>query len=203
MRRRRQSLGLSPADLADRAGLSPERLARLESSGTADGAVLARLAAALGTSAAELLGGPGPRADRTRRGAVHPVLAELSEEECWARLTPGGVGRVSVPTDDGPVVLPVNYRVHDGVVLYRTAGTGILASPTGRRVAFEVDGFDTQRRSGWSVLVSGTAFVVDDPDAVEQMLSRADPDPWPAGERATWMGVAPSHVTGRVLAPRE
>ncbi|MFE5588250.1 helix-turn-helix domain-containing protein [Kitasatospora sp. NPDC056531] len=198
---RRQLLGLSRQDLADRAGMAPGYVEYVESSAEAvDTVTLTRLAAALGTSARELLGG-GPAIPPGRASsAAHPVLEELPEEECWARLAPGGIGRVALSTASGPVVLPVNYRIHDGTVVYRTGTGSTPASAAGSRVAFEVDHIDEALRGGWSVLVSGTAVRVDDPEAIEQLMRQSDPDPWAGGERNVWIGIAPSAVTGRTIS---
>ncbi|WP_063736308.1 helix-turn-helix domain-containing protein [Kitasatospora aureofaciens] len=198
--RRRQLLGLSRQDVADRVGMAPEYVEYVESAAEAvDTVTLTRLAAALGTSARELLGGGQDAPPGQAPLAAHPVLEELPEEECWAKLAPGGIGRVAMSTDSGPIVLPVNYRVHDGTVVYRTGAGSIPASAAGNRVAFEVDHIDEALRGGWSVLVSGTAVRVDDQVAVEQLMRQGDPDPWAGGERNVWIGIAPSTVTGRTI----
>ncbi|MBO1414558.1 pyridoxamine 5'-phosphate oxidase family protein [Streptomyces sp. FH025] len=199
--RHRQLLGLSRQDLADRAGMAPGYVEYVETSAEAvDTVTLTRLAAALGTSARELLGGRADAPPGRAPSAAHPVLEELPEEECWARLAPGGIGRVALSTDSGPVVLPVNYRIHDGAVVYRTGVGSTPASAAGNRVAFEVDHIDEALRTGWSILVSGTAVRVDDQVAVEQLTRQGDPDPWAGGERDVWIAIAPSAVTGRTIS---
>ncbi|MEV7179029.1 pyridoxamine 5'-phosphate oxidase family protein [Kitasatospora sp. NPDC093679] len=200
--RRRQLLGLSRRDVADRAGMAPGYVDHVESSsGPVDAVTLTRLAAALGTSPGELLGGVPDVAPGPAPAAGGAVLAELPEELCWAKLAPGGIGRVALSTRRGPVVMPVNYRVHDGTVVYRTSIGSTPASAAGHRVAFEVDHLDEAARRGWSVLVSGMAVRVDDPEAVEQLTRQGDPDPWAGGERHVWIGIAPSVVTGRTIGP--
>ena len=61
-------------------------------------------------------------------------------------------------------MLPVNYRMHQGSVVFRTAHdssteqdlrTGIENAE--HRVAFEIDELDSTRRDGWSVLIQGAA----------------------------------------------
>jgi uncharacterized protein len=57
-----------------------------------------------------------------------------------------------------PVVLPVNFRLCDGRVLFRTGpGTKLIAAATDTVVAFEADGFNPVDHTGWSVLVTGIA----------------------------------------------
>ncbi|MEV6211866.1 pyridoxamine 5'-phosphate oxidase family protein [Kitasatospora sp. NPDC051914] len=200
MARRRQLLGLSRKDVADRAGMAPGYVDYVESSpSTVDAVALTRLAAALGTSPGELLGGAPDVPPSRAPSAAQPVLEDLPEEECWAKLAPGGIGRVALSTGGSPVVMPVNYRIHDGTVVYRTGTGSTPASAAGNQVAFEVDHFDEALRRGWSVLVSGMAVRVDDPEAVEQLMRQGDPDPWAGGERNVWIGIAPSVVTGRTI----
>ncbi|MEU9045725.1 MULTISPECIES: DUF1918 domain-containing protein [unclassified Kitasatospora] len=123
-----------------------------------------------------------------------------ADEECWAKLAPGGIGRIALSTGSGPVVMPVNYRIHDGTVVYRTSTGSTPASAAGNRVAFEVDYIDEALRGGWSVLVSGMTMRVDDPEDVEQLTRQGDPDPWAGGERHPWISIAPSAVTGRTIS---
>ncbi|MFD5466758.1 helix-turn-helix domain-containing protein [Kitasatospora sp. NPDC127059] len=199
--RRRQLLGLSRADVADRAGMAPGYVEYVETSAeTFDPVTLTRLAAALDTSARELLGGRTDAPPTRAPSTAHAVLAELPEEECWAKLAPGGIGRVALSTDNGPVVLPVNYRIKDGTVVYRTGPGSTPASAVGHRVAFEVDHIDEASRGGWSVLLSGTAVRVDNQVTVEQLARWDDPDPWAGGERNVWVGIAPATITGRAIS---
>jgi hypothetical protein len=47
--------------------------------------------------------------------AVPEPVAELLEEaECLRLILPGGIGRLAYSRPDGPVVLPVNYKLHEG-----------------------------------------------------------------------------------------
>ncbi|WP_354637203.1 helix-turn-helix domain-containing protein [Kitasatospora camelliae] len=197
---RREQLGLTREQVAAAADMDPGYLEYLESSPDAVGIeTLTRLADALGTTISHLLGG-GRGSPPGRRGpADHPVVEELARWECWAKLSPGGVGRVALSTPDGPLALPVNYRVLDGTVLYRTTAESILATVAGSGVAFEVDQLDEAFSSGWSVLVTGTAEQVTDPEAVGWFEEHADPRPWAGGHRDTWMRIRPTAVTGRVI----
>ncbi len=131
------------------------------------------------------------------------MLEELAPSECWAKLSPGGVGRVALSTPDGPLVLPANYRVLDGTVLYRTTADSVLATAAGSRVAFEVDRLDEAFSSGWSVLVTGTAHQVTDPEAVTWFKKHADPRPWAGGQRDTWLRITPTAITGRRIRTTE
>jgi Pyridoxamine 5'-phosphate oxidase len=50
-----------------------------------------------------------------------PELEELVEAECLRLITPGGIGRLAYLGRYGPTVLPVNYRLYDGTIVFRTA----------------------------------------------------------------------------------
>jgi nitroimidazol reductase NimA-like FMN-containing flavoprotein (pyridoxamine 5'-phosphate oxidase superfamily) len=84
-------------------------------------------------------------------------LEVLSEEECWALLATQRVGRVGV-CGAQPVIVPVIYGLLDGDVVFRTApGEKLLAAALYRTMAFEIDAFDVEARTGWSVDVVGEA----------------------------------------------
>ena len=76
-------------------------------------------------------------------------FGSLSSEECRQRLEGGSIGRVAWNTVDGPQVLPVTYAVYNDAVVFRTAAYGPLADLRHvRRVAFEIDEFDAETRTG-------------------------------------------------------
>jgi nitroimidazol reductase NimA-like FMN-containing flavoprotein (pyridoxamine 5'-phosphate oxidase superfamily) len=39
-------------------------------------------------------------------------------------VAPGGIGRIAFNGSHGPTVLPVNYKLHDGAIVFRTARGG-------------------------------------------------------------------------------
>src|SRR3954452_18229800 len=89
----------------------------------------------------------------------------LPATECHALLRSHTIGRVGWNTLDGPQILPVTYVVREGAVIFRTAPYGALSELRNvRQVAFEVDEFDVTTRTGWSVLVRGTAKPASNPD---------------------------------------
>ncbi|MBP0455717.1 pyridoxamine 5'-phosphate oxidase family protein [Kitasatospora sp. RG8] len=199
---RRRELGLTRAEAAARGGMDPGFVEFAETSTSPLGVgALTRLADALDTTVDDLLGGGRDVPPGQARADVRATLEVLDPEDCWARLAPGGVGRVVLTTPQGPVALPVNYRVLDAAVLYRTDAGGLLADVAGEQVGFEVDRLDEVFATGWSVLVSGTASVVSDQDAVHRIGPDADPDPWAGGERDTWVRIRPTGISGRILRP--
>ncbi|HUI04418.1 MAG TPA: pyridoxamine 5'-phosphate oxidase family protein [Acidimicrobiales bacterium] len=67
------------------------------------------------------------------------------------------VGRLAVPTEGAPIVVPVNFSYMDETVLVRLGRGTAAAGAVGRLVSFEVDRLDTAAHQGWSVLVRGLA----------------------------------------------
>jgi nitroimidazol reductase NimA-like FMN-containing flavoprotein (pyridoxamine 5'-phosphate oxidase superfamily) len=126
-------------------------------------------------------------------------LRELDISECLELAATRSVGRVAFCTDDGPVVLPVNYVVDELGVVFRTSPHNSIARwAQNRRVAFQVDEIDDFTQSGWSVLVSGTAEVIDEPSALP---ADARPLSWAEGTRSLFVRVPARTVTGRRLYP--
>jgi nitroimidazol reductase NimA-like FMN-containing flavoprotein (pyridoxamine 5'-phosphate oxidase superfamily) len=132
-----------------------------------------------------------------------PVLEHLDEATSLRLISEGGVGRIAFTGRSGPVVLPVNYKLLEGTIVFRT----VLGSPmdedlrtrisgTEYHVAFEIDEIDTAAREGWSVLVQGPAHHVDSA-AERASLIEAGVEPWPGGERELLIRIALRHVSGR------
>jgi hypothetical protein len=198
---RRHELGLSREELARRAEMDPDYLDYLEHSTVSSmlpGVVL-RLAAALETTAAHLRGGDVDRPPGPGRAGAHPQLVALSSEECEAHLVGGGVGRFVFLAPRGPVALPVNFRFLDGDVVFHTRTEGVLAAAAGSTVGFEVDQIDEAMSEGWSVLITGSARLVDDPAELER-LARLDVSPWPGGHRDAVIRVVTETISGRVIS---
>ncbi|MGW4423910.1 helix-turn-helix domain-containing protein [Streptosporangium sp. NPDC004631] len=202
--KRRRALGLTRQELAGRAGIDPGYLAYLEENAASPTAgTVERLAAALDTSGEELLGGAVGRLAERDHTAATPRLEGLSADECLRLISPGGVGRVAYDGPSGPVILPVDYVVHGGAVLLRTAfggspdrnpRTGVKGA--GFEAAFEVDRIDEVDRRGWSVLVQGTAHHISSgPEQVA--VTAADVEPWAGGERELRIRIVPAEISGR------
>jgi len=131
------------------------------------------------------------------------VLEELDEAECLRLIAPGGVGRIAFTGRFGPTVIPVNYQLYEGTIVFRT----VQDSPTDEdlrtgidhaeyKVAFEIDEFVAAAREGWSVLIQGSAHHVDS-EAERASVLRAGVEAWPAGKRELFVRIIPTRVTGR------
>ena len=126
-------------------------------------------------------------------------LRELDPSECLELLRTRAVGRVAFCAEDGPVVLPVNYVEHDGDVLFRTSPHNEIARHVNNRpAAFQVDEIDDFTQSGWSVLLRGTAELVED---VLELPQEARPVSWAEGARSLFVRVPGRSITGRRLYP--
>jgi transcriptional regulator with XRE-family HTH domain len=194
---RRKQLGVTREETAARAGMAPSYLEYLETRpGEFGTGGLLRLAAALDTSLTELLGGETDLPPGRARAAAGPKLEVLEAQECWGRLAQRGVGRVAFSTLQGPVVIPVNYRVVDRTVVYRTAPGTVSAGAVGHRVAFEVDQVDDALSQGWSVLVVGPA---DHPAEADRPQEGHGPTPWAGGPRDLLVRISPDTVSGRII----
>ena len=196
---RRQELGLSPEDVAARAGMNPVYLRELEVSPSPQisRAALVRLAGALETTVEDVSGSgtqaPPGQGDPSER----PSFTVLDAQACRALIEPGGVGRVVFCGPRGPEARPVNFRALDGEVVFRTDS----APPNQGAVSFEVDCLDNALTEGWSVLISGEAQVLSDP-AERQAIEALRISPWAGGEREVYVRMVAHEVTGRRIRRR-
>jgi transcriptional regulator with XRE-family HTH domain len=196
---RRQELGLTQREVAQRAGMDPGYLDYLEHSPAValPRGSLIRLAGALETTVDYLRGGEVDRPPGPGRAGPHPHLDILSKEECEAHLAGGGVGRFVFLAEQGPVALPVNFRLVDGDVVFRTRAEGALAAAAGKTVGFEADRIDEAMSEGWSVLITGRARLVDEPAELEKVIGLGDIEPWPGGRREALMRIETATISGR------
>ena len=125
-------------------------------------------------------------------------LEVLSSEECWELVRSATIGRVAFVDAGGPIVLPVTHSVHGHTVIFRsTSGTKLGVAERQRPLAFEVDGWDAEARTGWSVLVRGTGHTVLEDDRIGEFEAEAAV-PWlDAAATGTWVQILPYEVSGR------
>lgn len=108
---RRNELGLTLEDVARQAGVAPEFLEYFEqhSDEHLGSGTFIRIARALQTSPASLLGGDRSRPLGNAGALPGAILEPLPPAQCRKRLEAGGVGRVIFCASRGPVALPVNF----------------------------------------------------------------------------------------------
>ncbi|MEH0551830.1 helix-turn-helix domain-containing protein [Streptomyces sp. B21-101] len=196
---RRTQLGLTREETAGRAGMDPGYLRHLEEHPDASpshGALL-RLAGVLETTVSSLTGGDADQPPGPGLAGHAPKFTELSRTECGDLLSTHGVGRLAVSTAEGPVIVPVNYSVIEGTIVFRTARGATPSLGIGGKVAFEIDRIDDAFSQGWSVLVRGRARMVTDVQEAGRLARQAHSTPWAGGRRDVWVRVEPYAVTGR------
>jgi nitroimidazol reductase NimA-like FMN-containing flavoprotein (pyridoxamine 5'-phosphate oxidase superfamily) len=134
------------------------------------------------------------------------VMEVLDENECLRLIGPGGIGRIAYVGRFGPAVLPVNYKLQDEAIVFRTTENGPLDEDlrTGianadYKVAFEIDEIDLAAGRGWSVLVQGPAHHVQ--GAGLDAARSAGVEAWAPGDRELFVQIVPSRITGRRVGP--
>ncbi len=199
--RRRGELGKSVEEVAAAAGIDPGYLRYFEQSAGArlSTGTMLLLAIALECTPEELYGGRVDRPPGRGRAGLHPVLRELTRTQCDAHLRSGGVGRVVFRSKRGPVAHPVNYAMSDDDIVVSTTVGQAEALEEQERVSFEIDRVDESMSEGWSVLVTGAARRIDDPEEVVALVGLGL-EPWAGGERHALVRIHPSEVTGRLIA---
>jgi nitroimidazol reductase NimA-like FMN-containing flavoprotein (pyridoxamine 5'-phosphate oxidase superfamily) len=126
-------------------------------------------------------------------------LRVLDRTECESALATQRVGRVGLQVLDHPLVLPVVFTVLDGDIVFRTApGEKLIAAALQRVVAFEVDDYDVEARTGWSVNVVGTIEEIVEP-ALLQPFRDLDLPCWAGEARDRYVRIRPRAVTGRAI----
>lgn len=129
-------------------------------------------------------------------------LERLDLDECLRLLQGEEVGRLAVNDWHTPVIFPVNYRLDGDAIVFRTdPGTKLNRGPSAP-ASFEIDHFDRESRSGWSVVVVGRLDEVTRFDSAALERVHALPvDPWAGGDKAHWMRLVPDRITGRRVGP--
>jgi nitroimidazol reductase NimA-like FMN-containing flavoprotein (pyridoxamine 5'-phosphate oxidase superfamily) len=136
-------------------------------------------------------------------GTGEPAVDVLDEAECLRLIAGGGVGRIGYTSRFGPVVLPVNYELHEGTIVFRTGlhssmgedlRTGIADAEY--KVAFEIDQIKPAVQEGSSVLIQGPAHFVDS-EAELASVAQLDVQTWAAGPKEQFIRIIPALITGR------
>jgi nitroimidazol reductase NimA-like FMN-containing flavoprotein (pyridoxamine 5'-phosphate oxidase superfamily) len=123
---------------------------------------------------------------------------ELTEAESWQLLGSVQLGRIVFTHHAMPTIRPVNHLVHDRTIIVRShLGAAIVehaATEEGTVVCYEADDINVVRHTGWSVIATGMARLIRDPDAVarhEQQL-----EPWVERPMDYVLAVMPQTITG-------
>lgn len=135
------------------------------------------------------------------RPTDHRGLGVLSPEECDRLLASTPIGRVAFLLAGDPHILPVNYTFQEGSIVIRTSiGSKMDAAEMHSRFAFEIDGWDTENESGWSVLAHGMGTVVTDEAEVAELENLGLRSWADEGSGDLWIRIILDDVTGRRVA---
>jgi uncharacterized protein len=137
---------------------------------------------------------------------VYSEMLVLPREECLRLLAVNRLGRLAVASGS-PVIRPVNYVFDEPSqsVVFRTAeGSKLQALLLAGNAAFEIDGFDEDSQTGWSVVIAGRAEHVSNPAELRR-LERSRLEPWAPGGKPHLVRIRAATVSGRriVLAAGE
>lgn len=121
----------------------------------------------------------------TRRAAKDRVLEHLDDAAAMELLAAAPYGRIVFVRDGEPEIRPMSHLVDVGEVIVRTrlgaALSETVAADGGLPITYEADHLDVGQRTGWSVIVSGTATLIADQgrharyaDLLQTMLAGTD-----------------------------
>jgi hypothetical protein len=112
----------------------------------------------------------------------------------WAWLTEHHEGRLDYESGRGFRSVVVLYAIADGQILFRLPDyNDIVHYAPGERITLEVDGAVTPSGDSTTVIVTGTARLVE----IEQMGIAVDAvfdEPWPPEVRTSIIGLPPKDV---------
>ena len=127
-------------------------------------------------------------------------LRELGRDDALALLASVSLGRIVFTRNALPAIRPVNHILDDGHIIIRTHGDSALAAQTGGSgvggvvVAYEADQIDPDTHQGWSVVATGYARAVTDPEkAARYQLAL---EPWVEATMDHTVSIRPDMVTG-------
>lgn len=134
-------------------------------------------------------------------------VVELDRDEAMRLLASVDYGRVVFAQRALPAIRPVNHLVDAGRVIVRSRLSSTVSTVVGSGtivgvvVAYQADDLDPHRRLGWSVVITGLASTVTDPEQrarYEKLLH-----PWVNLAMDTVIAIEPEIVTGIRIVDRE
>ncbi|WP_280480258.1 pyridoxamine 5'-phosphate oxidase family protein [Nocardia cyriacigeorgica] len=132
-------------------------------------------------------------------------VVELEREHALSLLATAPFGRVVYTRDALPAIRPVNHIVDSGVVVVRTRLTSEFSAAVHSFpimvVAYQADDIDVVGRTGWSVVVTGTARPVTDRDRLARYHELLQP--WVGLSMDDVIEIEPTLVNGIQLVDPE
>lgn len=129
----------------------------------------------------------------------HLGLEVLDPAECDRLLAGNSIGRIAFVRAGSAEMFPVNYAYSNKRIVFRSAvGSKLDAAAIRKGVTFEIDGWDTAAKTGWSVVVTGTLRVV--PETEQDRVDALDLVTWvQTDHEMRAVEIIPDMVTGRRL----
>jgi len=127
-------------------------------------------------------------------------LQAMSRDECLRLLASRSLGRVAFTERALPSIRPVNYALVGSHLILRTESEGLGRRLDGQIVAFEVDEFDDERSTGWSVVLTGTARLLRHPGELVRN-DAVSPVPLAGAGRDGTVCIVPGQISGRRVTP--
>jgi nitroimidazol reductase NimA-like FMN-containing flavoprotein (pyridoxamine 5'-phosphate oxidase superfamily) len=128
-------------------------------------------------------------------------VRELTPLRCRELLEVATVGRIGYVSTAGLQIIPLSYRVSEGVLYLRTRpGSQVdQLAETGSTVAFEVDYHAPDSGAAWSVLMQGRLETLD--PAASHLVDglRLPAHPRPGRGCSRDLRFVPSTLTGRAI----
>ncbi|AUI50634.1 pyridoxamine 5'-phosphate oxidase family protein [Arthrobacter crystallopoietes] len=124
----------------------------------------------------------------------NPIL-ELTDDQSWKLLKNTSHGRIVLTAAGETDIFPINYMVHDAVLLMRSApGTKLAEITINENVVFETDGITSEE--AWSVVVKGTARVLQSGEEIAEAESLGLKT-WIPTMKDFYIEVKPERISGR------
>ncbi len=136
--------------------------------------------------------------DSTPPNLDHAGLEILSIQDCERLLGEARVGRIAFIDRGEPTILPITIAMWGKSIVFTTGpGSKLTAAIMHQPVAVEIDEWDADAKTGWSVLVKGMATTAPEGRDVDA-LDEIGPLAWVRPEDPKdWVVVIPNEITGR------
>lgn len=131
--------------------------------------------------------------------AASKHIDALTVKDCLDLLETQDLGRLAYVVDGKPRILPLNYAMHQGSIVFRTGYGEVLDTIHLQEVEFEVDHGASETETGWSVIVHGVAEEIWRPEELEIARDLAL-RPWAPGNRDHYVRILSTAITGRRIS---
>ena len=124
-------------------------------------------------------------------------LGTVTRGEALALLADVSLGRIVFTENAMPAIRPASHLVEDGVIIARSHdGSEVVPAGSGREtvVAYQADNIDLRSHAGWSVVVTGPATPVVDPDQIAGYVAALPR--WTEGGAEQLIRIDPGIVNG-------